>query len=146
MRATCVCDVDMGRAGCPIPGGEGREALLAKSKMNTLLSITHLPGEGGEALSCHGDPHQSCSRLSQQPHSRWLSSCVPWAQGSPWGDDASPQGTLCNVWRYLWWPQLVGAFLAFVCESQGSHKHSHGAQTAPSMKNCLAPQCNTIQP
>ena len=36
------CDVDMGWAGCPIPGGEGREARLA------LLSITHLPGGGGE--------------------------------------------------------------------------------------------------
>lgn len=142
-----MCDVDMGWAGCPVPGGEGREALLTESTMNALCSASPTcRGEGGEALSCHGDPHLSCSRLSQQPHFRWLSSHVPWAQGSPWGDDASPQGTLHNVCRYLWWPQLVGAFLAFMGESQGSHKHSHGAQTAPSKKNCLAPRWNTIQP
>ena len=127
--------------GRAAPSQEERGGRPCSLSLRRTLSAQHHPPAGGRggALSCHGDPHLSCSQLSQQPHFRWLRSRVTWAQGSPWGDGASPQGTLHNVWRHLWWPQLVRAFLAFVGESQGSHKHPMMHRAAPSIKNCLGP-------
>lgn len=70
----------------------------------------------------------------------------PVGTGLSLGRCSLPQGTLPASGDILGGPQLVGAFLASVGESQGRPEALTMHRTAHDMKSCPAPDGDIIQP